>query len=76
MKPVIALAALFISACAGSPVVAKGCFHVWGGEAPPPIGMIPDHDYYDPRTGKWSSLRGTPIPVHGVVGSAFADGLI
>jgi N-acetylneuraminic acid mutarotase len=57
-------------------VVAQGCFHVWGGEAPPPVGMIPDHDYYDPRTGTWSSLRDMPLPVHGVVGSAFVDGLI
>jgi hypothetical protein len=29
-------------------VMARGCFHVWGGEAP--TGMTPDHDYYDPRT--------------------------
>ena len=57
-------------------VMARGCFHVWGGEAPPPIGMIADHDYYDPRTDQWSSLRNMPIPVHGVVGSAFVDGLI
>ena len=56
--------------------VARGCFHLWGGEAPPPIGMFPDHDYYDPRTDRWSSLRNMPIPVHGVVGSAFVDGLI
>jgi hypothetical protein len=55
-------------------VVARGCFHVWGGEAP--TGMTPDHDYYDPRTDKWSSLRNMPIPIHGVVGSAFVDGLI
>ncbi|MBA3890572.1 MAG: kelch-like protein [Gemmatimonadaceae bacterium] len=55
-------------------VMARGCFHVWGGEAP--TGMTPDHDYYDPRTDQWSSLRDMPIPVHGVVGSAFVDGLI
>ena len=55
-------------------VVARGCFHVWGGEAP--TGMTPDHDYYDPRADKWSSLRSMPIPIHGVVGSAFVDGLI
>jgi len=57
-------------------VMARGCFHVWGGEAPPPVGMIPLHEYYDPRTNKWSSLSNMPIPVHGVVGSAFVDGLI
>jgi hypothetical protein len=55
-------------------VVAHGCFHVWGGEAP--TGMTPDHDYYDPRTNKWLSLRNMPIPIHGVVGAAFVDGLI
>ena len=55
-------------------VMARGCFHVWGGEAP--TGMTPDHDYYDPRTDRWSSLRDMPIPVHGVVGSAFVGGLI
>ena len=55
-------------------VVARGCFHVWGGEAP--TGMTPDHDYYDPRTDRWWSLRDMPIPIHGVVGSAFVDDLI
>jgi hypothetical protein len=55
-------------------VMARGCFHVWGGEAPD--GMTPDHDYYDPRTDKWTRLRDMPIPIHGVVGSAFVDGLI
>ena len=55
-------------------VMARGCFHVWGGEAP--TGMTPQHEYYDPRTDRWSSLSDMPIPVHGVVGSAFVDGLI
>jgi N-acetylneuraminic acid mutarotase len=55
-------------------VMARGCFHVWGGEGPG--GMFPDHDYYDPRTNQWSSLPGMPIPVHGVYGSAFVAGLI
>jgi hypothetical protein len=55
-------------------VMARGCFHVWGGEAP--TGMTPDHDYYDPRANTWSRLRDMPRPVHGVVGSAFVNGLI
>jgi N-acetylneuraminic acid mutarotase len=55
-------------------VVARGCFHVWGGEAP--TGMTPQHEYYDPRTDRWSSLPDMPIPIHGVVGSAFVDDLI
>ena len=55
-------------------VMARGCFHVWGGEEP--AGMMPDHDYYDPRTDQWSRLTNMPIPVHGVYGSAFVDSLI
>jgi N-acetylneuraminic acid mutarotase len=55
-------------------VMARGCFHVWGGEGP--SGMFPDHDYYDPRTNEWIRLRDMPIPVHGVSGSAFVHGLI
>jgi N-acetylneuraminic acid mutarotase len=55
-------------------VMARGCFHVWGGEGP--AGMFPDHDYYDPRTDKWTRLRDMPIPVHGVYGSAFVNGVI
>ncbi|HEX8452264.1 MAG TPA: kelch repeat-containing protein [Longimicrobium sp.] len=55
-------------------VMARGCFHVWGGEAP--SGMTPQHEYYDPRTSQWTSLRPMPLPVHGVVGSAFVNGLI
>lgn len=55
-------------------VMARGCFHVWGGEGP--AGMFPDHDYYDPRTNQWTRLRDMPIPVHGVYGSAFVNGVI
>ena len=55
-------------------VMARGCFHVWGGEDV--TGMTPDHDYYDPRTDRWASLPTMPLPVHGVVGSAFVNGLI
>jgi len=55
-------------------VMARGCFHVWGGEGP--AGMFPDHDHYDPRTGQWTRLPDMRVPVHGVYGSAFVDGLI
>jgi N-acetylneuraminic acid mutarotase len=55
-------------------VMARGCFHVWGGEEW--AGMIPDHDYYDPRTDEWFRLRNMPIPIHGVAGSAFVDDVI
>src|ERR671916_2165634 len=49
-------------------VMARGCFHVWGGEGPG--GMFPDHDYYDAQTNTWTSLPDMPFPVHGVFGSA------
>jgi hypothetical protein len=55
-------------------VMARGCFHVWGGEGP--AGMFPDHDYHDPRSNNWIRLRDMPLPAHGVYGSAFIDGLI
>jgi hypothetical protein len=55
-------------------VMARGLFHVWGGEGP--AGMFPDHDYYNPQTNTWTELSDMPMPVHGIVGSAFVDGLI
>jgi N-acetylneuraminic acid mutarotase len=55
-------------------VMANGCFHVWSGEHA--AGMFPDHDYYDPRQDKWFKLPDMPIPVHGVTGATFRDGLI
>lgn len=55
-------------------VMAYGCFHVWGGEHAG--GMHPDHDYYDPRTDRWTHLADMPTPVHGVTGASFIDGLI
>ena len=55
-------------------VMAFGCFHVWGGEHKD--GMFPDHDYYDPRADRWVKLPDMAIPVHGVTGAAFRDGVI
>jgi hypothetical protein len=55
-------------------VMARGLFHVWGGEGPG--GMFHDHDYYNPQTNTWTELADMPIAVHGIVGSAFVDGLI
>jgi N-acetylneuraminic acid mutarotase len=55
-------------------VMAKGCFHVWGGEEQ--AGMFADHDIYDPRTNEWKRLRDMPLPLHGVYGSAFVNDLI
>jgi hypothetical protein len=68
-------AAPMLSARSGmNSIMAKGCLHVWGGEAIE--GMFPDHDFYDPRTNEWKRLLDMPIPVHGVNGSAYVDGLI
>jgi N-acetylneuraminic acid mutarotase len=55
-------------------VMARGCFHVWGGENV--TGMTPDHDYYDPRSDKWTRLQDMPTPIHGINGSAYVNGLI
>ena len=55
-------------------VMARGCFHVWGGEDV--TGMTPNHEYYDPRTDEWIRLQNMPIPIHGINGSVFKDGLI
>jgi N-acetylneuraminic acid mutarotase len=60
-------------------VVALGCFHTWGGEGTntgEPNDVFPDHDVYDPVTDTWSALPPLPIPVHGVTGGVFLDGLI
>ena len=53
---------------------AFGCVHVWGGEEQ--AGVFPDHDYYDPRNDKWTKLPNMAIPIHGVTGATFANGLI
>ncbi|MEZ2127593.1 MULTISPECIES: Kelch repeat-containing protein [unclassified Sinorhizobium] len=54
--------------------IAYGCVHVWGGEEE--AGVFPDHDIYNPRRDSWSKLPNMPIPVHGVTGATFAEGLI
>ncbi len=59
-------------------VVANGCVHIFGGEgsAADPGGVYPDHDLYDPVSDKWSRVGSMPVPVHGVTGAAFVNGLI
>lgn len=60
-------------------VAAFGCFHVWGGEGSgigEPNDVFPDHDVYDPLTNTWAALPPLPVPVHGVTGGVFLDGLI
>jgi uncharacterized protein (TIGR03437 family) len=57
---------------------ARGCVHIFGGEGNTtrPDGLFPDHDVYDPFTNTWTRLDPMPIPVHGVTGAAFLNGLI
>ena len=59
-------------------IEALGCLHVFGGEgnAEHPSGVFPDHDVYNPATDTWRRLDPMPVPVHGVTGAAFLDGLI
>jgi N-acetylneuraminic acid mutarotase len=59
-------------------VEALGCIHVFGGEGSEqdPRGVFPDHDVYDPRSDTWTRLDPMPVPVHGVTGAAFLNGLI
>jgi N-acetylneuraminic acid mutarotase len=60
-------------------IAAYGCFHVWGGEGTStglPSNVFPDHDYYDPRSDRWTELPDLPTPVHGVTGAAFVNDLI
>jgi N-acetylneuraminic acid mutarotase len=55
-------------------VMAKGCYHVWGGEDV--TGMTPNHEYYDPRNNQWTRLQDMPIPIHGINGSVYKNDLI
>ncbi len=59
-------------------IAAYGCFHVFGGEGntQSPSGVFPDHDVYDPAADRWIHLDPMPVPVHGVTGAAFVNGLI
>jgi len=59
-------------------IAAHGCIHAFGGEgnASGPLGMYADHDVYNPITNTWTSLAPMPVPIHGVTGLAFINGLI
>jgi hypothetical protein len=58
--------------------VANGCLHVMGGEGNRDAqnGMFPWHDVYNPVSGKWAREPDMPIPMHGVTGLPFVDGLL
>lgn len=59
-------------------VAANGCLHVFGGEgnADAENGMFIQHEVYNPVTDSWTKMPDMPIPVHGVTGGGFSDGLI
>jgi N-acetylneuraminic acid mutarotase len=59
-------------------VAANGCLHVFGGEgnASVPNGMFKQHEVYNPVADTWTQLQDMPVPVHGVTGGAFLNGLI
>lgn len=55
-------------------IAAFGCLHTFGGEFA--TGVHPDHDVYDPVKDRWEKLPNLPIPIHGVTGAAFLEGLV
>ena len=59
-------------------LAAHGCIHIFGGEgnAGGPNSLYPDHDVYNPVTDAWTALDPMPIPVHGVTGAVFLNGLV
>ena len=59
-------------------IAAHGCFYVFGGEGNDEgaNGLFEETEVYHPDTDSWSQLEPMPIPVHGVTGAAFIDGLI
>jgi hypothetical protein len=59
-------------------IEAHGYLHVFGGEgdSTAPNGVYPDHDVYNPVTNAWTRLDRMAIPVHGVTGAVFYNGLI
>lgn len=59
-------------------VAAFGYLHVFGGEGndDAPSGVYPDHDVFDPVANRWIRLGSMPVPVHGVTGAVFFNGVI
>jgi N-acetylneuraminic acid mutarotase len=55
-------------------VAVNGCFFVWGGEGPD--GVFEENEMYVPSQNRWYRLEPMPVPVHGVTGAAFVNGLI
>ena len=59
-------------------IAVNGCFHTFGGEHPSASssGVFPHHEIYNPKTDSWTNLPDIPIPVHGVTGLVYVNGLI
>jgi N-acetylneuraminic acid mutarotase len=59
-------------------IAARGGLYVFRGEGndAKPSGVFEEMEVYNPKTNAWTKLASMPTPVHGVTGSAFADGLI
>ncbi len=57
---------------------SMGCIHTFGGEGTNqhPNGVFPFHEVYDPISNVWIRLENMPVPIHGVTGAAFVNGLI
>ena len=59
-------------------IAVKGCLYVFGGEGDDEAehGVFKEVELYHPATDSWTQLEPFPIPVHGVTGAVFLDGLI
>jgi N-acetylneuraminic acid mutarotase len=55
-------------------IAAEGCFFVFGGEGPG--GVFDEMEMYVPAENRWYQSESLPIAVHGVTGSAYANGWI
>lgn len=65
--------------CSGvNGIAVKGCLYVFGGEGDDEAehGVFKEVELYHPATDSWTQLEPFPIPVHGVTGAVFLDGLI
>jgi N-acetylneuraminic acid mutarotase len=61
-----------------SSVVANGCMYAIGGEGndASPRGVFEENDMFNPSTNRWERLQPLPLPIHGLTGAAFLNGLI
>lgn len=55
-------------------IVADGCLFLVGGEGAD--GVFGQNEMYVPNQNRWYRLEPLPVPVHGVTGAAYVEGLL